>query len=102
MKRFNLISILILFFTFFGVQYVIGQVRVPDNETGTWYVIYDTGDTDAHKSDGAAVWDQDMTTYDNLQYPNSETLTLQSYVDKILGANVYFKDGQWYNDYLCL
>ncbi|MBO5778169.1 MAG: hypothetical protein J6R82_01235 [Clostridia bacterium] len=22
------------------------------------------------------------------------------YVDKILGANVYFKDGQWYNDYL--
>lgn len=22
------------------------------------------------------------------------------YIDKILGANVYFKDGQWYNDYL--
>lgn len=22
------------------------------------------------------------------------------YVDRILGANVYFKDGQWYNDYL--
>jgi len=22
------------------------------------------------------------------------------YIDRILGANVYFKDGQWYNDYL--
>lgn len=22
------------------------------------------------------------------------------YIDKILGANVYFRDGQWYNDYL--
>ena len=80
MKRFNLLSILILFFTFFGAQCVVAQVRVPDNETGTWYVIYDT---DSYRSEGVDAFDLEMVTYDNLKYPNVGKIYVKSYVNNL-------------------
>lgn len=86
MKKINCVFILILLITFSKIEYALGQIQEPA-QTGTWYVIYDTSNTDAHKSDGAAAWDLEMTTYDNLKYPNIGTLSVESYVDKIWGVS---------------
>lgn len=40
MKQINILTILILHFSFLSIQSIIAQIRVPDNENGTWYTYY--------------------------------------------------------------
>ena len=80
MKQSNLLSILILFFSLLSVQSVVAQVRVPEDETqpGTWYVIYDTNETEKSQTSSGNV-----KTYDNLKYPNKKTLSVDCYINGV-------------------
>ena len=40
MKKINLLTVLILHFSLLSIQSIIAQIRVPDNENGTWYTYY--------------------------------------------------------------
>ena len=81
MKQSNLISILILFFSLLSVQSVVAQKRVPDTETGTWYVIYDTGE---HSRGGVS--EGDFISY-SIQYPNTTTLSFECWVETLINSN---------------
>ncbi len=65
MKQSNLLSILILFFSLLNVQCVVGQIRVPDNETGTWYCYYN--DTQYQLTGGVDYSNNEYTI--NFTYP---------------------------------
>ena len=76
MKKFNLLSIFVLLFVLLFVQKVEAQTQ----QNGTWYVIYDT---EEHSKDGMSKGE--IKTYSNLQYPNTGTLSVQSYINYTLG-----------------